>query len=30
MRPAWASNDLPTSKTERQIQLALELRFGKR
>lgn len=29
-RPAWAYNDLATSQTEKQIQLALELRFGNR
>ena len=29
-RPAWAYNDLATSKTERQLQLSLQLRFGNR
>jgi hypothetical protein len=29
-RPAWAYNDLSTSNTEKQLQLALELRFGNR
>jgi hypothetical protein len=29
-RPAWAYNDLATSRTERQAQLSLQLRFGNR
>lgn len=29
-RPAWAYNDLETSRTERQVQLSLQLRFGNR
>jgi len=29
-RPAWAYNDLDTDKTERQIQLSVQLRFGNR
>ncbi|HSG58568.1 MAG TPA: hypothetical protein VLA06_03480 [Woeseiaceae bacterium] len=27
-RPAWAYNDLATTRTERQLQLSLQLRFG--
>jgi hypothetical protein len=27
-RPAWAYNDLATSKTEEQLQLSVQLRFG--
>lgn len=29
-RPAWAYNDLEVARTERQLQLAVELRFGSR
>ena len=28
-RPAWAYNDLATSQTERQLQVSLQLRFGR-
>ena len=27
-RPAWAYNDLATSRTEKQLQASLQLRFG--